>query len=53
MQTRRAVLLNQVPTWRVENVPSGGVKDGGFGWEGVRDAVEDMTESKALIFQNV
>ncbi|MBX7157312.1 MAG: aldehyde dehydrogenase family protein [Verrucomicrobiae bacterium] len=44
------VLINQVPTFRVENMPYGGVKDSGFGREGLRYAMEEMTEMKALIF---
>ncbi len=43
------VLINQVPTFRTENMPYGGVKDSGFGREGVRYAMEDMTEIKSLI----
>jgi acyl-CoA reductase-like NAD-dependent aldehyde dehydrogenase len=43
------VTINQVPTFRVENMPYGGVKDSGFGREGVRYAVEEMTEPRALI----
>lgn len=43
------VLINQVPTWRVENMPYGGIKDSGFGREGVRYAMEEMTELKSLI----
>ena len=44
------VLINQVPTFRVENMPYGGAKDSGFGREGVRFAMEEMTELKSLIF---
>jgi acyl-CoA reductase-like NAD-dependent aldehyde dehydrogenase len=47
-----AVLINQVPTWRVENMPYGGIKDSGFGREGVRYAMEEMTELKSLIIRN-
>lgn len=43
------VLVNQVPTFRVENMPYGGVKESGFGREGVRYAMEDMTELRSLI----
>ncbi len=45
------VLINQVPTWRVENMPYGGIKDSGFGREGVRYAMEEMTELKSLIMK--
>lgn len=47
------VLINQVPTWRVENMPYGGIKDSGFGREGVRYAMEEMTEMKSLIFRHL
>ena len=45
------VLVNQVPTFRVENMPYGGIKDSGFGREGIRYAMEEMTELKSLIFK--
>ena len=45
------VLVNQVPTWRVENMPYGGLKDSGFGREGVAYAMAEMTEPRALIFK--
>jgi len=43
------VLINQVPTFRVENMPYGGIKDSGFGREGLRYAMEEMTELRSLI----
>ena len=43
------VLINQVPTWRVENMPYGGVKQSGFGREGIRYAMDEMTELKSLV----
>jgi len=43
------VLINQVPTFRVENMPYGGVKDSGFGREGVRFAMGEMTEPRSLV----
>jgi glyceraldehyde-3-phosphate dehydrogenase (NADP+) len=45
------VLINQAPTFRVENMPYGGIKDSGFGREGVRYAMEEMTELKSLIIK--
>jgi acyl-CoA reductase-like NAD-dependent aldehyde dehydrogenase len=44
-----AVLANEIPTFRAEHMPYGGVKDSGLGREGVRYAIEDMTELKLLI----
>jgi acyl-CoA reductase-like NAD-dependent aldehyde dehydrogenase len=45
------VMVNQVPTFRIENMPYGGVKDSGFGREGVRYAMEEMTELKSLVMK--
>jgi glyceraldehyde-3-phosphate dehydrogenase (NADP+) len=42
------VLVNQLPTFRVENMPYGGIKMSGFGREGVRYAMKEMTEPKSL-----
>ncbi len=43
------VIVNDVPTFRVDNMPYGGVKDSGFGREGVRYAMEEMTEPKLVV----
>lgn len=43
------VLIGQVPSFRVENMPYGGIKDSGFGREGLRYAMEEMTEPRSLI----
>jgi len=43
------VMINEVPTFRTENMPYGGVKDSGFGREGVRYAMEEMTELRSLV----
>lgn len=43
------VMINQVPTFRVENMPYGGVKDSGFGREGISYAMEEMTEPRSLV----
>jgi len=45
------VVINDVPTFRIDHMPYGGVKDSGFGREGVRYAMEDMTEPRILIFR--
>ncbi len=42
------VIINDYPTFRVDNMPYGGIKDSGFGREGVRYAIEEMTEPKLL-----
>jgi len=47
-----AILINQIPTFRVENMPYGGVKESGFGREGVRYAIEEMTEWKSFIVRH-
>jgi len=44
-----SVIINDYPTYRVDNMPYGGVKDSGFGREGVRYAIEEMTEPKLLV----
>lgn len=46
------VMINNVPTFRVENMPYGGIKDSGLGREGVRSAMEEMTEVRSLIVRN-
>jgi acyl-CoA reductase-like NAD-dependent aldehyde dehydrogenase len=43
-----AVIANEAPTLRIDNFPYGGVKSSGFGREGVRYAIEEMTEPRTL-----
>jgi acyl-CoA reductase-like NAD-dependent aldehyde dehydrogenase len=43
------VMANEVPTWRIDPMPYGGVKQSGFGREGLRYAIEEMTEPKLLV----
>jgi acyl-CoA reductase-like NAD-dependent aldehyde dehydrogenase len=43
------VIINDVPTFRVDNMPYGGVKHSGFGREGVRYAMEEMCERRMIV----
>ena len=43
------VIVGDVPSFRVDNMPYGGVKQSGLGREGVRYAIEDMTEQRLLV----
>ncbi len=43
------VLIGDVPSYRVDNMPYGGVKESGLGREGVRFAIEDMTEIRLMV----
>jgi glyceraldehyde-3-phosphate dehydrogenase (NADP+) len=42
------IIVNDVPTWRIDPMPYGGVKDSGLGREGLRWSIEDMTEPRLL-----
>ena len=43
------VIVNDYPSFRVENMPYGGVKDSGVGREGLKYAIEEMTELKLMV----
>jgi acyl-CoA reductase-like NAD-dependent aldehyde dehydrogenase len=45
-----ALIINGVPGFRVDSMPYGGVKDSGLGREGVRYAMEEMTEPRLLVY---
>jgi len=45
------VVIGDVPSYRVDNMPYGGVKDSGLGREGIRFAMEDMTEIRNLVIR--
>jgi acyl-CoA reductase-like NAD-dependent aldehyde dehydrogenase len=45
------VVVGDVPSYRVDNMPYGGVKDSGIGREGIRFAMEDMTEIRNLVIR--
>jgi acyl-CoA reductase-like NAD-dependent aldehyde dehydrogenase len=44
-----ALIVGDAPTWRLDSMPYGGVKDSGEGREGVRYAIEEMTELRLLV----
>jgi acyl-CoA reductase-like NAD-dependent aldehyde dehydrogenase len=43
------VIVNDVPTYRIDHMPYGGVKDSGQGREGLRWAIDDMTEIRIMV----
>ncbi len=45
------VVVGDIPSFRVDNMPYGGVKASGFGREGVRYAIADMTEPRLLVLR--
>jgi acyl-CoA reductase-like NAD-dependent aldehyde dehydrogenase len=46
-----AVLVNDVPTWRADRMPYGGVKESGIGREGPAYAMEEFTEPRLLVLR--
>lgn len=42
------VIVNDIPTFRIDHMPYGGIKESGFGREGLRYAIEEMTELKLM-----
>jgi acyl-CoA reductase-like NAD-dependent aldehyde dehydrogenase len=47
------IVINDVSSYRVDNMPYGGVKDSGLGREGVRFAIEDMSEIRNLVIRRI
>jgi acyl-CoA reductase-like NAD-dependent aldehyde dehydrogenase len=45
------VVVNEVPTWRADQMPYGGNKDSGLGREGIRWAIDSMTEPRLLVIR--
>jgi len=45
------LMVNEVPTWRIDHMPYGGVKESGNTREGVRYAIEEMTERRLLMMK--
>ncbi|MBD3413376.1 MAG: aldehyde dehydrogenase family protein [Candidatus Aminicenantes bacterium] len=42
------VIVNDIPTFRIDHMPYGGIKESGFGREGLKYAIEEMTEMKLM-----
>ncbi|KIY23455.1 MULTISPECIES: aldehyde dehydrogenase family protein [Mesobacillus] len=47
------VIINDIPTFRLDHMPYGGVKESGYGREGIKYAVEEMTELKFVTIKTV
>jgi len=43
------VIAGDIPSWRMDHMPYGGIKESGVGREGLRSAIEEMTEPKLLV----
>jgi acyl-CoA reductase-like NAD-dependent aldehyde dehydrogenase len=48
-----ALIVGDMPSWRLDPMPYGGVKDSGFGREGIRSAVHEMTEPRMLVMSGL
>jgi acyl-CoA reductase-like NAD-dependent aldehyde dehydrogenase len=48
-----ALIVGDTPAWRLDPMPYGGVKDSGLGREGIRSAIEEMTESRMLVMSGL
>jgi glyceraldehyde-3-phosphate dehydrogenase (NADP+) len=48
-----AVIINDVPTYRIDHMPYGGVKSSGLSREGIRYAIEDMTEPRLMVINRL
>jgi acyl-CoA reductase-like NAD-dependent aldehyde dehydrogenase len=46
-----ALIVNDIPTVRVDNYPYGGTKESGIGREGVRCTMDEMTEERVLVLR--
>jgi len=48
-----AVIVGDTPAWRLDPMPYGGIKDSGLGREGIRSAIEEMTEPRMLVMSGL
>jgi acyl-CoA reductase-like NAD-dependent aldehyde dehydrogenase len=47
------LIVGDTPSWRLDPMPFGGVKDSGLGREGIRSAIEEMTEPRMLVMAGI
>ena len=47
------VMINDIPSYRIDHMPYGGVKDSGLGREGLRYSIEDMTEPRLMMINRL
>jgi acyl-CoA reductase-like NAD-dependent aldehyde dehydrogenase len=47
------VVINEVPSARVDSMPYGGIKESGFGREGIKYAMDEMSEIKVMLMKNM
>jgi acyl-CoA reductase-like NAD-dependent aldehyde dehydrogenase len=48
-----ALIVGDTPSWRLDSMPFGGVKDSGIGREGIRSAINEMTEQRLLVMAGI
>ena len=48
-----SLIVGDTPSWRLDPMPYGGVKDSGLGREGIRSAIEEMTEPRMLVMAGI
>jgi acyl-CoA reductase-like NAD-dependent aldehyde dehydrogenase len=48
-----ALIVGDTPTWRLDPMPYGGVKESGLGREGIRSAIDEMTEPRMLVMSGL